>query len=60
MFNRHNGINRGVEKVPGGIRTTTGSNWPDLAARLYAHVARMYAHLDRSLHHVTRRETEMA
>jgi hypothetical protein len=46
MFMRHNEINRIVEDIPGGVRTTTESNSPELAAQLQAHVSSMYAHLD--------------
>ena len=46
MFMRHTEINRVVEDIPGGVRTTTESNSPDLAAQLQAHVTSMYAHLD--------------
>jgi hypothetical protein len=46
MFNRHNEITRIVEEIPGGIRTTTQSNAPDLVAQLQAHVSSMYSHLD--------------
>ncbi|MGA8546817.1 MAG: hypothetical protein WB785_16365 [Mycobacterium sp.] len=46
MFNRHNEITRAVEEIPGGIRTTTQSDSPDLAAQLKAHVSSMYSHLD--------------
>jgi len=46
MFNRHSEINRVVEEIPGGVRTTTQSNSPELAAQLQAHVSSMYAHLD--------------
>jgi hypothetical protein len=46
MFNRHNEITRTVEEIPGGIRTTTQSNSPDLVGQLQAHVSSMYAHLD--------------
>lgn len=45
MFRRHNDINRVVEEIPGGVRTTTESNSPDLAAQLQAHVSSMYAHV---------------
>ena len=48
MFNRHNEITRTVEEIPGGIRTTTQSNSPDLVAQLQAHVSSMYSHLDQS------------
>lgn len=47
MFNRHTEISRTVEEIPGGIRTTTESNSPDLAAQLHGHVSSMYLHLDR-------------
>lgn len=46
MFNRHTEITRTVEEIPGGVRTTTQSNAPDLAAQLHAHVSSMYSHLD--------------
>lgn len=46
MFNRHNEITRTVEEIPGGIRTTTQSDSPDLAAQLKAHVSSMHSHLD--------------
>lgn len=45
MFMRHNQINRVVEEIPGGVRTTTESSSPDLAAQLQAHVSSMYAHV---------------
>jgi hypothetical protein len=46
MFNRHNEIARTVEEIPGGIRTTTQSDSPDLAAQLKSHVSSMYSHVD--------------
>lgn len=46
MFMRHSQIQRVVEDIPGGVRTTTESASPDLAAQLQAHVSSMYAHLD--------------
>ncbi len=46
MFNRHREISRVVEEIPGGVRTTTVSNSPELAAQLQAHVSSMYSHLD--------------
>ncbi|WP_102418892.1 hypothetical protein [Mycobacterium sp. 4858] len=46
MFMRHSEIDRVVEDIPGGVRTTTESASPDLAAQLQAHVSSMYAHLD--------------
>ena len=45
MFSRHTEINHVVEEIPGGVRTTTESNSPDLAAQLQAHVSGMYSHL---------------
>jgi hypothetical protein len=49
MFNRHTEINRTVEEIPGGVRTTTQSAAPDLAAQLHAHVSSMYSHVDRGI-----------
>ncbi|MGE2815410.1 hypothetical protein ACQI5H_09735 [Mycobacterium heidelbergense] len=49
MFNRHNEIRRIVEEIPGGVRTTTESDSPDLAAQLHAHVPSMYAHLGQGI-----------
>lgn len=46
MFNRHTEITRTVEEIPGGVRTTTQSNAPDLTAQLHAHVSSMYNHVD--------------
>lgn len=46
MFSRHNEINRTVEEIPGGVRTTTESNSPDLTAQLHGHVSSMYSHLN--------------
>src|SRR6478609_10650729 len=46
MFARHNEIRRTVEEIPGGVRTTTESDSPDLAALLHQHVPSMYSHLD--------------
>ncbi|WP_101953465.1 hypothetical protein [Mycobacterium intracellulare] len=46
MFARHSQITRVVDEIPGGVRTTTQSNSPDLAAQLQAHVSSMYARLD--------------
>src|SRR5882757_8982165 len=46
MFNRHTEISRTVEEIPGGVRTTTQSDSPDLAAKLHAHVPSMYSHVD--------------
>lgn len=47
MFNRHQQITRTVEEIPGGVRTTTQSDSPDLTAQLHAHVSSMYSHVDR-------------
>jgi hypothetical protein len=46
MFARHTEITRTVEEIPGGVRTTTQSNSPDLAGQLHWHVSSMYSHLD--------------
>ena len=46
MFARHREISRTVEEIPGGVRTTTQSNSPDLATQLHTHVSSMYSHLD--------------
>ena len=46
MFMRHNELNRVVQEIPGGVRTTTQSNSSELAAQLKAHVSSMYSHLD--------------
>ena len=47
LFARHTEIRRTVERIPGGVRTITESDVPELAARLQAHVASMYDHLQR-------------
>lgn len=36
-----------MEEIPGGVRNTTESNSPGLAAQLHQHVSSMYSHLDR-------------
>lgn len=46
MFNRHGEIKRTVEQIPGGVRTTTESDAPELAEQLHTHVSSMYAHLE--------------
>ncbi|WP_460359361.1 hypothetical protein [Mycobacterium sp. ZZG] len=46
MFRRHNEFRRSVEETPGGVRTVTESDAPDLVARLQAHVADMYGRVD--------------
>lgn len=45
MFNRHGELRRRVEDIPGGVRTTTESDSPDLVAQLQGHVSTMYTHL---------------
>ena len=45
MFARHGELTRTVEEIPGGVRTTTESNSPDLTAQLQAHVSDMYGRL---------------
>ena len=47
LFARHAEIRRTVEEIPGGIRTVTESNAPELATQLQTHVASMYEHLER-------------
>ena len=47
LFARHTEIRRTVEKIPGGVRTVTESDVPELVAQLQAHVASMYDHLSR-------------
>ncbi len=49
MFDRHREISRVVEEIPGGVRTTTQSNAPELAAQLQAHVSNMYSRLDQGV-----------
>ena len=44
-YNRHTEITCTVEEIPGGVRTTTQSNAPDLAAKLREHVSSMYSRL---------------
>jgi hypothetical protein len=46
MFMRHGELGRSVEDIPGGVRTTTESDSPDLVAELQAHVSSMYSNLD--------------
>lgn len=45
LFNRHTELRRTVVEIPGGIRTTTESDAPDLVAQLQAHVSGMYGHV---------------
>jgi hypothetical protein len=47
LFERHTEIRRIVDEIPGGVRTVTESDAPELVAQLQAHVASMYDHLDR-------------
>jgi hypothetical protein len=47
LFERHAEIRRTVTKIPGGVRTETESDAPELVAQLQAHVASMYRNLDR-------------
>lgn len=46
LFNRHTELRRTVEDIPGGVRTSTESDAPDLVARLQGHVSSMYAHVN--------------
>lgn len=46
MFNHHTEIHRNVERLPNGIRTTTESDNPRLAALLHEHVPSMWAHVN--------------
>jgi hypothetical protein len=46
MFMRHTELRRNVEDIPGGVRTTTESDSPDLVAELQAHVSSMYSHVE--------------
>jgi hypothetical protein len=46
LFARHRELRRTVEEIPGGVRTITESDAPELVAQLQAHVASMYEHLD--------------
>src|SRR5882757_4849005 len=45
MFSRHGELRRTVEDIPGGVRTTTESDSPDLVAQLQGHVSAMYTHV---------------
>ena len=49
LFLRHNEIRRTVTDIPGGVRATTESDSPDLAAQLKAHVSDVYSRLDRGV-----------
>lgn len=46
LFDRHTDLHRTVGEIPGGVRTTTESDDPALAARLQAHVSAMYQHVN--------------
>jgi hypothetical protein len=46
MFSRHGEFRRSVDDIPGGVRTTTESDSPDLVAQLQGHVSTMYSHLE--------------
>ena len=45
LFNRHTELRRTVTQIPGGIRTTTESDAPELVSQLQAHVSSMYGHV---------------
>jgi hypothetical protein len=47
LFSRHTQLHRTVVLIPGGVRTITEADAPDLVAQLQAHVASMYTHLNR-------------
>lgn len=49
MFMRHGELRRTVENVPGGVRTLTESDSPDLVGELQAHVSVMYTRLDQGV-----------
>lgn len=49
LFDRHRELRRTVTPVPGGVRTVTVSDAPELVTLLQAHVASMYGHLDRGV-----------
>lgn len=46
LFNRHTELRRTVDEIPGGVRTTTESDSPDLVAELQTHVSSMYSHVN--------------
>ncbi len=46
LFNRHTELRRTVEVIPGGVRTRTESDAPDLVAQLQVHVSSMYSHVN--------------
>jgi hypothetical protein len=46
LFMRHGELRRRVEEIPGGVRTTTETDAPELVSQLQAHVSAMYANVD--------------
>ncbi len=46
LFASHNQIRRTVEEIPGGIRSVTESDNPQVAALIKAHVPRMYQRIE--------------
>jgi hypothetical protein len=46
LLSGHAGIVRKVEEVPGGVRTTTTSERPELVGAVRAHVRQMKAHVE--------------
>jgi len=46
LFSLRTQLHRTVQLIPGGVRTITEADAPDLVAQLQAHVASMYAHLN--------------
>ncbi len=49
MFMRHRELRRTVEDVPGGVRTLTESDSPDLVVELQTHVSAMYTRMDQGI-----------
>lgn len=46
LFANHNQVRRTVEEIPGGIRTVTESDNPQVAALIQAHVPNMYQRIE--------------
>lgn len=46
LFANHDQIRRTVEEIPGGVRTLTGSDNPQIAALIQAHVKSMHQRVD--------------
>jgi hypothetical protein len=46
LFASHNQIRRTVEEIPGGIRSVTESDNPQVASLIQSHVPSMYQHID--------------